>query len=266
MMEVLMILLILSFSGIFLFVVYMNHLDKRIYELDKKIDKSSITTIINSSSTDTQVPSAKSVWDNIQNKNTMQPSGTMAKYSTVFDWAVNNAGATCPYEGNNLADCPLKNTWGTLVCIGIKTENGLKVLACSNFNENIYIRTILRRNGTNEWVEPNWKRVCSTSVADVVSTSVPLPSTMGGSIIYRVKNGICYVSAWGVGATVKGDIIISTSMPKSAISSAVDIYNHGSDSICGMLFIEETTTNLVFRCTNINNGGFASLSYPVAEQ
>ena len=38
MINMLIILLILSFSGIFLFVVYMNHLDKRIYELDKKID------------------------------------------------------------------------------------------------------------------------------------------------------------------------------------------------------------------------------------
>ena len=38
MMEALMILLALSFSGIFLFVVYMNHLDKRIDKLEKKID------------------------------------------------------------------------------------------------------------------------------------------------------------------------------------------------------------------------------------
>ena len=37
-MEPLMILLALSFSGIFLFVVYMNHLDKRIDKLDTKID------------------------------------------------------------------------------------------------------------------------------------------------------------------------------------------------------------------------------------
>ena len=37
-MEPLMILLALSFSGIFLFVVYMNHLDKHIDKLEKKID------------------------------------------------------------------------------------------------------------------------------------------------------------------------------------------------------------------------------------
>ena len=38
MMEVLMILLILSFSGIFLFIVYMNHLNKLIDKLEKRID------------------------------------------------------------------------------------------------------------------------------------------------------------------------------------------------------------------------------------
>ena len=37
-MEPLMILLALSFSGIFLFVVYMNHLDKRIDKLEPKIE------------------------------------------------------------------------------------------------------------------------------------------------------------------------------------------------------------------------------------
>ena len=38
MMEVLMILLILSFSGIFIFVVYINHLNKLIDKLETKID------------------------------------------------------------------------------------------------------------------------------------------------------------------------------------------------------------------------------------
>ena len=37
-MEALIILLILSFSGIFLLVIYMNDLNKRIDELEKKID------------------------------------------------------------------------------------------------------------------------------------------------------------------------------------------------------------------------------------
>ena len=38
MINMLIILLILSFSGIFLFVVYMNHLNKRIDKLEPKIE------------------------------------------------------------------------------------------------------------------------------------------------------------------------------------------------------------------------------------
>ena len=38
MMEVLIILLILSFSGVFLLVIYMNYLNKLIDKLEKKID------------------------------------------------------------------------------------------------------------------------------------------------------------------------------------------------------------------------------------
>ena len=38
MIDVLMVLLILSFSGIFLFVIYMDYLNKRIDKLENKID------------------------------------------------------------------------------------------------------------------------------------------------------------------------------------------------------------------------------------
>ena len=38
MIDMLIILLILSFSGVFLFVVYMNHLNKLIDKLETKID------------------------------------------------------------------------------------------------------------------------------------------------------------------------------------------------------------------------------------
>ena len=102
------------------------------------VKKTDIVTTIDSASTDDKTPSAKAVYDNIKNKNTIQPSGTISNYSTVFDWAVNNVGASCGYEGNMFDDCPLNNTWGTLICIGTKVESGLKVLFCTNFNKDIY--------------------------------------------------------------------------------------------------------------------------------
>ena len=242
-------------------------------KVDNKVNKTDITTTINSASTDSQVPSAKSVWDNMQNKNTMQPSGTMAKYSTVFDWAVNNAGATCLYEGNNLADCPLKNNWGTLVCIGIKTENGLKVLACSNFNANIYVRTILRRNGANEWVEASWQRLCTTSVADVPVTNIAPSDTTtfinfkgNSSCNYYVKNGVCYVSLWGVkiasaGSTIKPGVIL----PKCANNRAGVLMTGTDDAIAHAFAFVIENGELYFDVKDANVTLYGSFSYPVTE-
>ena len=165
------------------------------------VKKTDIVTTIDSTSTDDKTPSAKAVYDNIKNKNTIQPSGTLANYSTIFDWAVNNVGASCGYEGNMFDDCPLNinDTWGTLVCIGTKAKNGLKVLFCTNFNKDIYIRTIQRIKGVNTWVT-SWQRVCTTTVADVNETSIEFDETALELTIvtnrssYKVINGICYVT------------------------------------------------------------------------
>ena len=244
----------------------------KLYKLsDEVIDKTDITTTIDNSSTDTQVPSAKSVWDNMKNKNTMQPSGTMAKYSTVFDWAVNNAGATCLYEGNNLADCPLKNTWGTLVCIGIKTENGLKVLACSNFNDNIYIRTILRRNGTNEWVEPKWQRICITNVEDMSPSEISsfVDTDVSGTVNYRVKNGICFVKLWGVKSTTTGAgkfLLNNSSMPiPSCFDTGNALFEANGDGTANAFAFVDTNGALIVHFYKANSLAYGTFSYPVKE-
>lgn len=248
---------------------------------DTFVKKTDITTSIDSTSTDTELPTAKSVWDNIKNKNTMQPSGTMAKYSTVFDWAVNNAGATCPYEGNNLADCPLKNTWGTLVCIGIKTENGLKVLACSNFNENIYIRTILRRNGTNEWVEPKWKRLCSTSVDDVPITYINkfenetyVKPSDTNVCSYYVTNGHCIIRLETVClSTAQNFVQLVSGLPKPKDGLFSNVIDRQMESNSGARGIFHLLPSGILRVVcNYGDSSvteprkfYATFSYPVAE-
>ena len=251
-------------------------------ELDLKandnevIKRTDITTTIDSTSTDTQVPSAKSVFDNMQNKNTMQPSGTMAKYSTVFDWAVNNVGATCGYEGNNFTDCPLDilaNTWGTLVCIGTKVESGLKVLFCTNFNKDIYTRTIQRRNGANEWVT-SWQKVCTTSVADVPNTQISTNDafTSTNDIQYSVSNGMCTLKVEATGISYTTDINYSwvkvtddiLPMPKMGIKFPLVCIPSGKSVVCT---IDRNKKNLKVRGT-IPSGTveiYGSVSYPVAE-
>lgn len=254
-------------------------------ELDKKVDKTSIVTSINSTSTNDEVASAKALFDNIKPINDKLGDIRFIPFPWTRHFKIK-------FATTSKALCSIFCSNGSIITIQTASskaiiDTSIKILGradryftyeineleveLNNVSSNVCGFMIIS-NDQNATVELSMDNIpLSNKIPmiidslDINNTPVTLPSTMGGSINYKVKNGICYVSAWGVSATVTGDIIVSTSMPKCAISSAVDIYNHSSDSICGMLFIEETTTNLVFRCTNINNGGFISFSYPVAE-
>ena len=234
------------------------------------VKKTDIVTSIDSASTDDKTPSAKAVYDNMKNKNTIQPSGTISNYSTVFDWAVNNVGASCGYEGNMFDDCPLNNTWGTLVCIGTKVESGLKVLFCTNFNKDIYIRTIQRRNGVNAWVT-SWQRVCSTTVEDKSPAEISsfVDTDVSGTVNYRVKNGICFVKLWSVQSTTTGMgkfLLNNSSLP---IPSCFDTGNalfeaNGDGTTTAFAFVDGNGA-LIVHFYKANSEAYGSFSYPVAE-
>ena len=233
-----------------------------------------ITTTINSSSTDAQIPSAKSVYDNIKTKNTMQPAGTLANYSTVFDWAVANIGATCAYEGNsnNFTDCPLGGEWGTLVCIGTKVENGLKVLVCRNHNSDILVRTIRRSKGVNEWVESTWQRLCITTVENKYWTTIKestLTNTTfvsGGNCSYSILNGIAYIRFNGLTTTSASTITAPEGTfpipnPKITNAHCPVVTSSGNTALCNI----SSNGGLSIRLTSSIGDIYTTISYPVAE-
>ena len=236
------------------------------------VKKTDIVTTIDSASTDDKTPSAKAVYDNMKNKNTIQPSGTISNYSTVFDWAVNNVGASCGYEGNMFDDCPLNNTWGTLVCIGTKVESGLKVLFCTNFNKDIYIRTIQRRNGVNAWVT-SWQRVCTTTVEDTSLKKLKNSSDINSDadITYIVKNGMCNVSVNTLSSTKMetGNIALTTGLPIPVNPSCWYSLSTNSNATTAtlqnlLIRIDPSGNMIAYKGTN-NVNYFGSFSYPVAE-
>lgn len=240
---------------------------------DKKLNKTDITTTIDSSSTDSQVPSAKVVYDNVKNKNTIQSTGTIANYSSVFDWAINNIGATCGYEGNMFDDCPLNHTWGILVCIGTKVESGLKVLFCTNYNKDIYTRTIQRRQGVNGWVETSWQRLCNTSVEDVSLKTLKNSSDINSDAVisYIVKNGMCSVSVNTVSSTKMstGNITLTTGLPIPANTSCwysiCTNSNATNAPLQNLLLRIDSSGNLIAYKGTDNINYFGSFSYPVEE-
>lgn len=236
---------------------------------EKVLVSSNISTTIDSTSTDDTVPTNKAVYDSIKNKNTIQPTGTITNYSTIFDWAVNNVGASCGYEGNMFDDCPLPNTWGTLVCIGTKAESGLKVLFCTNFNKDIYTRTIQRRNGVNDWVT-SWEKVCTTSVADVPSTDIIFTNTTNYSIAnnancrYFVENGICTMILHVRCNTPYGWVTVADNIPKPRKFHCYQMLS----SLDGTSFMRCTirTSGKIELSRGVADTEYiGSFSYPVAE-
>ena len=234
------------------------------------VKKTDIVTTIDSASTDDKTPSAKAVYDNMKNKNTIQPSGTISNYSTVFDWAVNNVGASCGYEGNMFDDCPLNNTWGTLICIGTKVESGLKVLFCTNFNKDIYIRTIQRRNGVNAWVT-SWQRVCSTTVEDKSPAEISsfVDTDVSGTVNYRVKNGICFVKLWSVQSTTTGMgkfLLNNSSLPiPSCFDTGNALFEANGDGTTTAFAFVDVNGALIVHFYKANSEAYGSFSYPLAE-
>nr|DAF76768.1 MAG TPA: hypothetical protein [Caudoviricetes sp.] len=239
-----------------------------------KIDKSSITTTIDSTSTDNQVPSAKIINEMLGSKYGKQPSSKLNEYTTVLDWAKNNIGNSVGYEGQNTYDdCPLGDTWGTIICLGNSVNTGLLVIAYHNFKNTIYYRVI--KGGyvsTATWIT-EWTRICTTSVADVGLTNIAPSDTTtfinfkgNSSCNYYVKNGVCYVSLWGVkiastGSTIKPGVIL----PKCANNRAGVLMTGTGDATAHAFAFIIDTGELCFDVKDANISLYGSFSYPVAE-
>ena len=117
----------------------------------------------------------------------------------------------------------------------------------------------------------SWKRVCSTSVADVPKTNIisrvsNATVNSGGSVFYSIKNGICYVQFMGVTTTTTttiGNYILSTgTLPPIDFDLTNGHYPVvGSNSINGLVVVESNTGGVRYY------GGamtiYTTISYPV---
>ena len=108
---------------------------------------------------------------------------------------------------------------------------------------------------------------------DVPLTTVDFAGTdIHGTVMYLVKSGICYVSAWGISAdTAKTAhrLVPSNVMPKPVIFSGT-VLVHGdatqNGKPVGQLYIDNIgALSLHIYSNNVGNMGYGSFSYPVAE-
>ena len=233
------------------------------------IKKTAITTTIDASSTDTQVPSAKAIYNKSKNSITNLPNNTDIKsYAETF----NNLFITDTVRIRDYTSSPY----------GVGNKINDFYYTIYNMDEKRYKRIIaydIRKNdmymimrNADGW--GTWRRVCATGVSDIEPTTInpTLPSTvtLGSSqrIIYSIKNGWANVStvmqfaspklSWTVIATglPKPDKTVNTSTLGETFVNAGVAYRIKTDGTLEMLIASEITQ---LNWWNIN------VSYPVAE-
>ena len=247
--------------------VYSSKLTKT--ELDKKandgevVKKTDISTTIDSTSTNDKVAGAKAVYDSLANKLDKTVILTTADEVNSFDreyqsFIIEPSVA----EAVGLPKAP-ESTW---FCINLSHFKGFKYPSQIAF-EYAGIERIMYRTAHNG-VWHNWRKLCTTSVADVGITMISSEdSSITGTMAYLVKNGKCYVSIWGVhGTTVGNDYIVCSSMPKCELVSGSVLCaaaNDGDNVAFG--HVQSGETSLKINIFKTSKTFFGSFSYPVAE-
>ena len=249
---------------------------------DKKLNKTNITTTIDYSSTDNQVPSAKSIYYNCiegieLNQAVIDTYGTEILKYPLGIWRINGDDLASKFT-----DLPVK-TSGRIEITSIDPNISKNPLTSSwsyrvyNFEsytwEN-YIRKITSANTAGVFnCDTGWQRVCTTGVADVDLTNIAPSDTTtfinfkgNSNCNYCVKNGICYVSLWGVkiastGGTIKPGVIL----PKSANNRAGALMTGTGDATEHAFAFIIDTGELCFDVKDANIPLYCSFSYPVSE-
>ena len=232
---------------------------------DKVVKKTDISTTIDSSSTNNQVPSAKAIYNKSKNKITDLPNGTdIIAYAdsisneTVADTVRIMNAPNSPYKAVGIGS----DFYYTIYNI---TDDGYKRIVAYDIRKNdMYM--IMKHSGT--W--GTWRKVITTSVKDVAKTNITFTDTTNYSPIsqcfYRVKNGICYVFVYVkcINPT-NSDSIVYSSLPLPLDGTYyTTIGGIGNTSFVNCI-VNGATGNLAFRGGIVNNGCIGNFSYPVAE-
>ena len=166
-----------------------DELDKKAND-DEVVKKTDITTTIGSTSTDSQVPGAKAVYDSLLNKVNNPIVITTADEVNNFDMAYQSfIIEPSVAEAVGLPKAP-DSTW---FCINLSHFKGFKYPSQIAF-EYAGIERIMYRTAHNG-VWHNWRKLCTTSVPDTptVIKSISSDEVVSGTLQYTVINGICHL-------------------------------------------------------------------------
>ena len=84
-----------------------------------------------------------------------------------------------------------------------------------------------------------------------------------GTVVYRIKNGICYVCIIGVIPNIKAySVRIASDLPKPAISCMLPIINNASSTGLGNMYHDQGKTSMFFNLVEIGTV-YLSYCYPI---
>jgi hypothetical protein len=254
------------------------------------VKKTAITTTINSASTDSQVPSAKSVYDNAIKCNNIKTYYTLAQLGI-----------------DSTKTCTIKDIWDKMPVnsIGVIDTNSSIVTDLDYFkpalnitdSQNVYgfltigkfiERTILefRRSHSESAIIPetfigycigknctsiDWKQIVITNIDNTPIKTLVNSSDINSSavITYMVKKGICTVSANTVSSSkmASGNITLTTGLPipanPSCWYSLCTNSNATNAPVQNLLVRIDVSGNLISYIGTNSVNYFGTFSYPV---
>ena len=237
-------------------------------ELDGVVKKTDISTTINSTSTDDTVPTNKAVYDSLINKvnNTivLTTADEVNSFDRVYQSFIIEPSVA---ESVGLPKAP-DSTW---FCINLSHVKGFKYPSQIAF-EYAGIERIMYRTAHNG-VWHNWRKIPTTSVADVPVTDVTFTSPNVSKARenevckYCVKNGVCYVTlndlSFSSGYKSEEGFVV---LPKPAMRQDFELTDSFGTTVLGKLFLEiHGGMHLYTNTTPVTTTGYISFSYPVAE-
>ena len=244
---------------------------------ERYLKTADLTQTINSSSTDTQVPSAKAVFtpiNNIQENLTSLPSITDLNnfkgksFMIGRGTAYNNTTVNIP-NGINGAFVVEYFPYNSGENYGVQ-----RLTLVQSVNGKYY--TFERSLDNGNWM--GWQRVCTTSVADVAKTQITAFETDSNyeynsqfKTYYFVKNGVCYVHL-GVKTVTADDAVYHTiykGLP-APFSDVVTQTDKWSSAFANKKLAIMVVNNSGIGEIRVRNGEaganyWVQFSYPVAE-
>ena len=239
------------------------------YVVKDDSDSITVTNSISSSSTDSEVPTALAVEKRVKNmlvcpnnKSPKEFALENCKAGQVVEfvqWGGTHVDSISQYATYKMIRGTDAN-WSVLVATIYDTDHRRTIKYCPYDG--------YREDG-NKWKK--WQRVVTTTVEDVPWTNATATSVLTrGTIKYRVKNGICYVTMVDV---ISADMatpsqIIVTGLPKPEYSAWHSIESNASSASSPsqnlLVRVNEDGSLTNHNATN-NVSYFGSFSYPVAE-